>query len=133
MKFKSGLFINLKIVLYLVLLPGNCAVLKPSEISSATAALFEKLIPKYLDKVDMSMILTLQKKEKSIRPLPNLSWDLLVLLEAFSRKSPENTCRYMYIVGCMFLGRMKSKGQRIKLLAIYMTYVTKSLGICNFQ
>ena len=73
MKFKSGLFINLKIVLYLVLLPGNCAVLKPSEISSATAALFEKLIPKYLDKVDMSMILTLQKKEKSIQPLPNLS------------------------------------------------------------
>jgi len=28
---------------------GNCAVLKPSEISPSTASAIEKLLPKYLD------------------------------------------------------------------------------------
>jgi len=30
---------------------GNCAVLKPSEISANTAALLEESLPKYLDNV----------------------------------------------------------------------------------
>jgi aldehyde dehydrogenase (NAD+) len=30
---------------------GNCVVLKPSEVSEHTAALLEKLLPQYLDKV----------------------------------------------------------------------------------
>ena len=30
---------------------GNCVILKPSEISPATAKILDKLIPKYLDKV----------------------------------------------------------------------------------
>lgn len=30
---------------------GNCAIIKPSEISAAAAQLIEKLIPQYLDQV----------------------------------------------------------------------------------
>lgn len=30
---------------------GNCVVIKPSELSPATAKLIEELIPKYLDQV----------------------------------------------------------------------------------
>ncbi len=34
---------------------GNCAVLKPSELSEETALLLGKIIPKYLDTVSTSM------------------------------------------------------------------------------
>lgn len=30
---------------------GNCVILKPSELSSATSAVLAKIIPKYLDQV----------------------------------------------------------------------------------
>lgn len=38
-------------VTVLMSLPGNCVVLKPSEVSAATDAVFAELIPKYLSQV----------------------------------------------------------------------------------
>lgn len=42
---------------------GNCAVIKPSEVSSAAAELVEKLIPKYLDQV-ISLCFTMKSRTK---------------------------------------------------------------------
>ena len=39
-----------------VIAAGNCAVIKPSELSPATSALLAKLIPQYLDKEAVSVI-----------------------------------------------------------------------------
>ena len=36
---------------FLRLAPGNCAIIKPSEVSEHTAQLLEEIFPQYLDKV----------------------------------------------------------------------------------
>lgn len=35
---------------------GNCVILKPSELAPKTATVIQKLIPKYLDNVSISIL-----------------------------------------------------------------------------
>jgi hypothetical protein len=41
--------------------PGNCAIMKPSELAENTAKVMEELIPKYLDQV-----MTVSQHEKLV-------------------------------------------------------------------
>ena len=40
-----------RLTIYSGVFAGNCAVVKPSEVAEATAELFTRLIPEYLDQV----------------------------------------------------------------------------------